>query len=50
MAYRKKKLNMVVVIPTANRPMSIDALLFSAAKDLLRYGIDIVTVSLLRYS
>ena len=42
MAYRKKKLNMVVVIPTANRPMSIDALLFSAAKDLLRYGIDIV--------
>lgn len=42
MAYRKKKLNMVIVIPTANRAMSIDALLFSAAKDLLRYGIDIV--------
>lgn len=42
MAYRKKKLNMVVVIPTANRPAAIDMLLYQAAQDLLRYGIDLV--------
>lgn len=41
-AYHKKRLNMVIVVPTSNRAKSIDALLFSSVRDLLRYGIDIV--------
>lgn len=40
--YRKKRLNLVVVIPTANRPVAIDLLLYHAVRDLLRFGVDIV--------
>lgn len=40
--YRKKRLNLVVVIPTANCPVAVDSLLYQAAQDLLRFGIDIV--------
>lgn len=42
MRYRKKRLNMVLVIPTANRARAIYCLLFNASRDLLRFGIDIV--------
>lgn len=42
MRYRKKRLNLVVVIPTANRPVAVDLLLYHAARDLLRFGVDIV--------
>lgn len=40
--YRKTKLNMVIVVPTYNRPASIDYTLFTAAKTLWEYGVDIV--------
>lgn len=40
--YRKKRLNLVIVVPTANRWKTVDALLFVAAKELLCYGVDIV--------
>lgn len=39
---RQKKLSMVIVVPTAQRFKAIDAMLYSAAPDLLRYGIDLV--------
>ena len=42
MRYRKKRLDLVVVIPTANHPAAIDLLLDHAARDLLCFGIDIV--------
>lgn len=40
--YRKKRLNLVVVIPTANRPIAVNMLLYQAVRDLLCYGVDIV--------
>ena len=40
-AYRKRKLNMVFVVLTADRWRAVDALLFSAALDLKRYGVDV---------
>lgn len=40
--YRKKQLNMVIVIPTCNRCTSIDYLLFKSIKDIWFLGIDIV--------
>lgn len=42
MRYRKKQLDLVVVIPTANRPVAVDLLLYHAARDLLCFGVDIV--------
>lgn len=40
--YRKKRLNMVLIVPTANRAKAVDSFLFTASRDLLRYGIDII--------
>ena len=40
--YRKKHLNMVIVIPTCNRCTSIDYLLFKSVKELWFWGIDVV--------
>lgn len=40
--FRKKRLNLVVVIPTANRPVAVDLLLYHAVRDLLCFGVDIV--------
>lgn len=40
--YRKKRLNLAVVIPTANHPSVVFQLLCQAAKDLLCFGVDIV--------
>lgn len=40
--YRKKQLDLVIVVPTCGRSESIDVLLFSAAKELWYFGIDIV--------
>jgi len=42
MRYRKKRLDLVVVIPTANRPVAVDLLLYHAVQDLLCFGVDIV--------
>lgn len=40
--YRKKRLNMVLIVPTANRAKAVDSFLFTASRDLLRFGIDVV--------
>lgn len=40
--YRKKRLNLVLVILTANHSTEVDLLLCCAAKDLLCFGIDVV--------
>lgn len=40
--FKKKRLNLVIVIPTANRPTAINTLLYHAAQDLLSFGVDIV--------
>ncbi len=40
-AFRKKRLNIILVIPTAQRWKAVDTLLFCAAKDLLKYGVDV---------
>lgn len=42
--YRKKQLNLVIVVPTANRPAEIDALLSSSVQELLKYGVDLVVL------
>ena len=42
MSYRKKLLNMVIVVPIADSFEKIDRLLSYSAEDLLRYGVDLV--------
>lgn len=42
MSYRKKRLNIIIIIPSANRPQAVDGLLFNSVKDLLCYGVDIL--------
>lgn len=42
MRYRKNKLNLVIVVLTANHPYLVENLLHVAAIDLLKYGVDIV--------
>lgn len=40
--YRRKQLDLVIVVPTCNRSASIDSMLFSCIEDLWYFGIDIV--------
>lgn len=40
--YRKRQLNLVVIVPTAGRPMSIEHFLDVSARDLLRCGVDVI--------
>lgn len=40
--YRKKRLNLVLIILTENQWKAVDALLSSAARELLCYGVDVV--------
>ena len=40
-AYRKKKLDLIIVVPTSQNWKAVDSLLFSAARELQRYGVDI---------
>ena len=40
--YRKKLLNLIIAVPTANRSEEINTLLSASIQELLRYGIDMV--------
>ena len=42
MRYRKNRLNLAIVVLTANRPSLVENLLHSAAIDLMKYGVELI--------
>ena len=40
--FRKKRLNLLIAVPTADHPEAIEHLLYTSAADLLKFGVDLL--------